>query len=267
MDEASFPMHLSTSDLTQFWQSSPDSERGVDPTMAMSSNQTPVEAGEPSHPGWQISKPPSQVRNTVKPGKNFRHQLLVAMVAQGHRGARLEWMKLVGGHLQRTLQRLLGPAAPLELLLEGALFAAATSWPQYRGDEPVSIWAQRVAVGVASTYLADANRPAEDLSACFAGARAGGVREVVAALYARLRNLPPEEQVAFALLELDGRSLSEASAVLRLPPVVVRQRAWRARRHLLFAARRDRLIARYLRIGARLRAFARRSDHQQPVTL
>ena len=81
------------------------------------------------------------------------------------------------------------------------------------------------------------------------------------ALYARLRNLAPEEQVAFALLELDGRSLSEASAVLRLAPAAVRQRAWRARRHLLFAARGDRLIAKYLRIGARLQAFARRGDH------
>jgi DNA-directed RNA polymerase specialized sigma24 family protein len=229
--------------------------------MPMSSSQTMTEAGESSLAISQAVAQPSRLRRVPMPGKNFRHEILVAMAAQGHRGARLEWMKIVGGDLQRTLQRLLGPAAPHELLLEGALFAAATSWPDYRGEEPVSIWAQRVAARVALTYLSEANRPAESLSGCFAGARPGGVREVVAALYVTLRQRPPEEHVAFALLELDGRSLSEAAAVLRLPPMVVRQRAGRVHRHLLFAARGDRLIAKYVRIASRLRAFARRWDH------
>ena len=45
--------------------------------------------------------------------------------------------------------------------------------------------------------------------------------------------------------------------------MVVRQRALRARRHLLFAARGDRLIARSIRIAARLGALARHFDDPQ----
>lgn len=210
-------------------------------------------------PHGQVSAQRSRLRDVVRPGTNFRHEMLVAIAARGERGAPPEWMSFVGSRLQRTLYRLLGPAAPVELLLERGMAEAAASWSKYPGDEPVSIWAQRIAVDVALRHLASGGGAVNE-SHCCANARPGGVREVLTTLYAALQKTRPMEQVAFALLELDGRSLSEAAAILRAPPMVVRQRAWRARRHLLFAARGDRLIARYLRIAARLGALARRLD-------
>lgn len=213
-------------------------------------------------PHGQVSAQRSRLRDVVRPGTNFQHEMLVAIAARGERGAPPEWMKFVGGRLQRTLDRLLGPTAPVELLLERAMAEAAASWSKYAGDEPVSIWAQRIAIDVAVRHLASGGGAVND-SHCCVNARPGGVREVLATLYAALQKTRPMEQVAFALLELDGRSLSEAAVILRAPPMVVRQRAWRVRRHLLFAARGDRLIARYLRIAARLGALARRLDQPQ----
>ena len=51
------------------------------------------------------------------------------------------------------------------------------------------------------------------------------------------------------------------AAILRVSPTVVRQRAARVRRQLLFAARSDRLLARYLRLEPRLVGLLRCWDH------
>lgn len=213
-------------------------------------------------PHGHVSAERSRLRDVPRPGTNFQHEMLVAVAARGERGAPPEWMRLVGSHLQRTLHRLLGPAAPVERLLEGAMTEVAASWSKYAGDEPVSLWAQRMAVDVALRHLAaEGAAPVE--GHCFAHARPGGVREVLATLYVTLRKTRPMEHIAFALLELDGRSLSEAAAILRAPPMVVRQRAGRVWRHLSFAARGDRLIARYLQIAERIGALAHRLEHRE----
>ena len=39
--------------------------------------------------------------------------------------------------------------------MEGAMLEAASSWSKYPGDEPVSIWAQRIAVELSSFQLHD----------------------------------------------------------------------------------------------------------------
>lgn len=214
-----------------------------------------------SHHG-HVSAQRARLRDVVRPGTNFQHEMLVAVAARGERGAPPEWFKCVGSRMQRTLYRLLGPAAPVEQLLEGEMTEVAASWSKYSGDEPMSVWAQRMAVDIALRHLTGGGTtPVE--GHCFAHARPGGVREVLATLYATLRKTRPMEQVAFALLELDGRSLSEAAAILRAPPMVVRQRAGRVRRHLSFAARGDRLIARYLQIAERIGALAHHLDHRE----
>lgn len=205
---------------------------------------------------FEIWSQPVRLREATRRGKNFQH---VALAARGTRAARSEWMKLVGGALQRTLRHLLGPEAPLEALLESALFEAATAWPPRRDDEPISIWVQRIGTDIALRHLAGTK--ASPRREVLPGERPGGVGEVLAAVYGSLRKLRPEEQVAFALLDLAGRSSTEAGAVLRAPPVVVRRRASRARQHLAFAARSDRLLARYMCIASRLRALARRFEH------
>jgi DNA-directed RNA polymerase specialized sigma24 family protein len=218
-----------------------------------------TQPSEQAAPAWQVSVPLPRQAGATKRGKDFRDELFVKMAVRGTRSASPEWLKVVSGALQRTLQHLIGPDVPIEPLLESALFEALSTWPPAPGDGPVSVWLQRIAAGVALAHLRCVSPGTE---ASGPGARPGGILEVLSNLHARLRAFRAEEQVAFALLDLDGRSLSEAAMVLRVPVDVVRGRARRVRQHLLFAARGDRLVIRYLCMSARLRALARRLDRR-----
>jgi RNA polymerase sigma factor (sigma-70 family) len=190
---------------------------------------------------------------------------LMARVAGGQRQAQLELIELIGLEIQRTLQRVVGCDAPIDELLEAALLGAVERAREYHGEESLALWAQRSAVQVATGYLRRVPSPPNPLGAPSRVAANGSesvlelppkVRDLFVRVREILRSMRPEEQVAFALLDLDGRSLAEASALLRASPVVVRQRASRARRHLLFAARSDRRIAAYVRLAERLRGLA-----------
>jgi DNA-directed RNA polymerase specialized sigma24 family protein len=184
---------------------------------------------------------------------------LMARVCLGQRGAQRELLEAVGLGMQRTLHRLVGAAAPIEPLLETSLLRAVNRAPEYTGQEPLVLWAQSLAVQVATSYLGGAPSEPESPHAAESETElAPKIRDLVARVHAILRRMRPEEQVAFALLELDGRSLGEASSLMRASPIVVRERAARARRRLLFAARSDRLIAGYVRLADQLRRLAGR---------
>jgi DNA-directed RNA polymerase specialized sigma24 family protein len=186
---------------------------------------------------------------------------LMARVARGQREAQLELLERVGAGMQRTLHRLVGSDAPVEPLLETSLLMALNRASEYTGDESLALWAQRITVQLAMSYLGGA--PSPSLPSAANEVEAGAeltpkVCDLLGRVRAILRRMRPEEQVAFALLDLDGRSLREASSLTGASPMVVRQRASRARRHLLFAARSDRLIAGYVRLSDPLRKLAER---------
>jgi len=189
---------------------------------------------------------------------------LMAHVSRGRRAAQLALLDAVGACMERTLHRLLGCDAPLEPLLEAALLRALNLAPDYAASEPLALWADRIAVQVATEYLSGPRPVGLDPARAGVGADPSSVRALLGCVQWRLRRVRPEEHVAFALLDLDGRSLLEASRLTGAAPIVVRQRAERARRHLLFAARRDRTIAAYLQLSERLRALAARLQRNRP---
>jgi len=162
-------------------------------------------------------------------------------------------LALVGSVLARTLLRLLGPNAPLDLLFESAFMEAFRSWPP-RDATPLPLWAQCIAASKALDAL-KSRTLVSDLE--HRPARPGSVRESLSHLQSWMRSARPEEQLAFALLELNASSLDEAAAISCVPPWLVRQRAWRVRRRLLFAARSDLVLRRYLLIAMRLRSLLR----------
>lgn len=208
---------------------------------------------------WQISLPQVAAldgsrRQGVERRKEYRHELLVSIAASGTGAPRVEWMSFASRILECTLQYLVGPAAPLEALVAAGLSEVALSWPPSRAQEPLSIWLQRIAANVALRYLATVP-PSESGGA---PERPGGVRQLLASVYATLRTLKPEDQLAFALVELGGRSPAEAAEVFGVPAPALEQRVQRARRRLLFAARRNGLLLRYLCLSARWRALAAR---------
>jgi hypothetical protein len=189
--------------------------------------------------------------------KCFRHELLVEASLLGARSRGVQWLKVVESELERTLECLLGPDAPLEQLLDAARSRARESWPPPSRNEPLSIWVRRIASEVALEHMQGAPPESSDP---LAKPRPGGVREVLSHLYARLRAMPAHDRLAFALQELNGSSVSEAAAVLCMPPATLAQRVSRVRRQLAFAARRDRLLLRYLCIAPRLPLLIRRGS-------
>lgn len=194
------------------------------------------------------------IRKAYLGGAGDRQGLLVPSVRSAP-STHPDSVKLVGSVLERTLLRLLGPGAPLELLLEKALLEALGAWPTC--DGALLLWGQRLAVRAASEYLKQAGPSSSDERRT---TRPGRAREVLEHLQVWLRQARPDEQLAFTLLELNGSSIGEAAVLLGAPTAVVRQRAARVRRQLLFAARRDLWLTRYLLIAPRLRALLRSWD-------
>jgi len=187
---------------------------------------------------------------------------LTGRASRGERLAQLTLLGAIGAGVERLLYRVLGSDAPLVPLLEAALLRALNHAARYAGDEPLVAWAERLALQVATSYLGGA-RSTEPEPLVAANDVGSSVRVLLARVHARLRHLRPEEHVAFAMLELDGRSLLETARLTDAAPGVVRQRAARARRHLLFAARRDRTVAAYLQLAERLRELAARLQRER----
>src|SRR5262245_12772003 len=97
-----------------------------------------------------LEEEPSSVHNTVpeRPSRiSTPAELPVQLAVRGTRSAGPAWLKQVGRLLEHTLQRLLGPDAHLDPLLESALFEALSSWPP-RSDQATTLWGQRIATGV-----------------------------------------------------------------------------------------------------------------------
>jgi DNA-directed RNA polymerase specialized sigma24 family protein len=72
-------------------------------------------------------------------------------------------------------------------------------------------------------------------------------RREVSRLYEQLRRLEPEVQIAFALFELDGRSLGQVAELTGVSWAQAQGRLGRARAELEVAARRDEALARWLK--------------------
>lgn len=191
-----------------------------------------------------------------------RHQpsggALVERMRHGGRRAQLELVDAIAAHVRRTLYRLLGSQAPIELLLEAALLRALSDALEYDTRQPLTLWAQGIAVRSAMSFLGGVRARRQSPPSPDTGHTVRGLLDRV---HSRLRDLPPEDQVAFALLHVEGRPLAEAALLMRAQPPTVRKCAERAQQRLLFLARSDRMIAAYLRISGLLCEAARRLEH------
>jgi RNA polymerase sigma-70 factor (ECF subfamily) len=143
----------------------------------------------------------------------------------------------------------------MEDLLQESFLAVFRALPSYRGEAKLTTWADRIAVRVAFHYLRRnsslraGDRSAESAPALRLVSSAednAEHRQGVARLYAQLRRLKPEYQIAFALFELDGRSIEEVAEITGVSLVAAKSRISRARRKLCEAARRDDVLTTYL---------------------
>jgi DNA-directed RNA polymerase specialized sigma24 family protein len=180
---------------------------------------------------------------------------LVERARQGGRRAQLELVGAIAAPVRCTLYRLLGSQAPIELLLEATLLRAISGPVEYDQRQPLVLWAQGIAVRIALSFLSGVRKPRQGPPP---PETEHTVRGLLDRVHSRLRDLSPEDQVAFALLHVEGRPLEEAALLMRVQPLAVRRCAERAQQRLLFLARGDQMIATYLRLSGLLCEAARR---------
>src|SRR5262245_46135613 len=157
-----------------------------------------------------------------------------------------------------TLYRVLGSNAQMEDLVQEAFLEIFRSLDSYRGDAQLSTWIDRISVRVAYAHLSRnpgrllyldvipemvANEPSLDRQVL--------AREATRRVYEVLDRVDPKQRIAFALHVLDGRPLKEVARVMKSSLVATKTRVWRARRALEKRARRDPVLAAFVREGTR----------------
>jgi RNA polymerase sigma-70 factor (ECF subfamily) len=150
-----------------------------------------------------------------------------------------------------TLYRVLGPNRDLEDLLQETFIQVFRALGGYRGEARLSTWIDRIAARVAYRYIGRRKRraieiPPGDLAASPAPLDQVIAREGLRRLYAALDALPASQRIAFALFEIDGRSVAEVAELTGSTQTTAKVRVWRARRALLKVASGDPLLAEYL---------------------
>lgn len=157
-----------------------------------------------------------------------------------------------------ALFRILGSNADMEDLLQETFIQVFASLKSWRAEASLATWIDRIAVRVAYKAIARGRARRDvmvDTEADLAVA-AGGTGEVLARegvrrLYGALEALPPAARVAFALHEIDGRSMAEVAEVTSASVTATKLRVWRARRALEAAAARDPVLREFLRDNPR----------------
>jgi RNA polymerase sigma-70 factor (ECF subfamily) len=180
---------------------------------------------------------------------------LAQRAVAGVRAAQRELFRQLKGALHATLYRVLGSNAHMEELLQKTFMGVFRALPFYRGEDPLTLWADRIALRVARQHLREQRRPDGEeapepgpaLRLVTSGDDAAQHRRGVAQLYAQLRRLEPENQITFALLELDARPLVQVAELTGVSTTQALQRLSHARAQLWAAARRDDALAQCLR--------------------
>jgi len=181
---------------------------------------------------------------------------LAGLAVAGDRNAQRQLFQRLKGALHATLYRVLGSNAHMEELLQRAFLGVFRALPFYRGEEQLTLWADRIALRVAVQHLREcrslegddgSSEPGPALRLVTSSDDAAAHSRAVARLYEQLRRLEPEAQIAFALFELDGRSLAEVAALTGLNLTRAQARISRARAQLWAAARQDDELAQCLR--------------------
>jgi RNA polymerase sigma-70 factor (ECF subfamily) len=184
-----------------------------------------------------------------------RDAALARLAVADDRAAQRLLFRQLKGSLHSTLYRVLGSNAHVEELLQQTFIGIFRALPFYRGEEQLTLWAERIALRVARQHLREQRsldsgardpEPGPSLRLVTSTNDAAQHRREVSRLYGQLRRLEPEVQITFALFELDGRSLGQVAELTGVSWARAQSRLSRARAELGLAARGDEALARWL---------------------
>ena len=179
--------------------------------------------------------------------------LLVDRCREGEEAASRELFRQYQKRVHSTLYRILGACSEMDDLMQESFIQVFRSLHGFRGEARLSTWIDRITVRVAYQYIARRKRvplPVEDFERMNSSVPSHGEqvasREAVRHLYAALATLPVASRIAFALHEIDGRSVAEVAEIVGSAVSATKLRIWRARRALFKIAAGDPVLAELL---------------------
>ena len=180
--------------------------------------------------------------------------LLIDRCLDGEAAATRELFRRHRARVHAALYRILGSNRDMDDLLQETFIQVFSSLASFRGEARLSTWIDRIAVHVAYRHLRRKGPPTQPLDLLdddllpisSDGEHRSLAREGVRRLYAALAALPPASRIAFALHEIDGRSLAEVAACTGASVTATKLRVWRARRSLEKQAAADPILREFL---------------------
>jgi RNA polymerase sigma-70 factor, ECF subfamily len=171
----------------------------------------------------------------------------------GEEAAASELFRRHHKRVHATLYRVLGPNRDLEDLLQESFIQVFASLRGYRGEARLATWIDRIAARVAYRYIRGRKRQLREIELAGADGPTSPApldqviaRDGLKRLYAALDSLPASQRIAFALFEIDGRTVAEVAALTGSTQTTAKVRIWRARRAVLKAAAGDPLLSEFL---------------------
>jgi RNA polymerase sigma-70 factor (ECF subfamily) len=171
----------------------------------------------------------------------------------GDRRAAHELVERTKRRAHGTVYRIVGSNMHIEDVLQETYLAVFRSLATYRGEASLATWVDRCAVHAAYAWLQRrrpnvACEPDDDIQDEQPDAeRRVLAREAAAHLYAALDRLEAVQRIAFTLHAIDGRSLEEVADAMEATLGATKTRVWRARQELESRARKDPVLACFLK--------------------
>ena len=152
-----------------------------------------------------------------------------------------------------TLYRILGSNRDLDDLIQESFIQVFKSLSGYRGEAKLSTWIDRITVRVAYRYIRGRQRQPLafgdmhelQMPAAESGSQVAS-REGVRRLYAAMSKLPTALRIAFALHQIDGRTISEVATLVGASHAATKLRVWRGRRAIFKLAAQDPVLREFL---------------------
>ena len=179
---------------------------------------------------------------------------LASRCAQGDSRAQRELFADYRARVHGTLYRILGSNRDMEDLVQDAFFEVFRSLGSFRGDAMLSTWISRITTRVAFAYISRRKPAVSSLDAVPEQAtddpsaeRHAFAREAARRLYGVLDRVEPKQRIAFTLHAMMGLPMAEVADITDSSIVAIKSRVWRARREVNRRARKDPLLATFLR--------------------
>ncbi len=202
-----------------------------------------------------VASPLSQLKTSSAQAR-IADILLVDRCKEGEEVATRELFRRHQRRVHGTLYRILGSNSDIDDLMQEAFIQVFKSLPSFRAEAKLATWIDRITVRVAYRYIGKRMRQprlesTQDMQSEVpsSGAEPHGQaasREAIRRLYEALGQLSPAARIAFALHEIDGRTVAEVAEIVGASKSACKLRIWRARRTLFGIARTDPVLAELL---------------------